>query len=163
MCLKKMPSKQTAFVDWSFDLTDVAMNQWESSVKADLVMILISNMRVMEREINSVLARDHGRRTQAQCMLSNHSGGGYIVKNLRLFESQLNEELQKVMKDVSIKTLSTDLREPVDVASITQISVTTVVVLFVVAYIYFIRLRIRSSSRKTLKHGEGEALLTGSV
>ena len=58
MCLKKMPSKQTAFVDWSFDLTDVAMNQWESSVKADLVMILISNMRVMEREINSVLARD---------------------------------------------------------------------------------------------------------
>ena len=44
--------------DWSFDLTDVAMNQWESSVKADLVTILISNMRVMEREINSVLARD---------------------------------------------------------------------------------------------------------
>ena len=58
MCLKKMPSKQTAFVAWSFDLTDVAMNQWESSVKADLVTILISNMRVMEREINSVLARD---------------------------------------------------------------------------------------------------------
>ena len=75
----------------------------------------------------------------------------------------MNEELQKVMKDVSIKTLSTDLREPTDVASIIQISVTTVVVLFVVAYIYFIRLRIRSSSRKTLKHGEGEALLTGSV
>lgn len=58
MCLKKMPSKQTAFVDWSFDLTDVAMNQWESSVKADLVTILISSMRVMEREINFVLVCD---------------------------------------------------------------------------------------------------------
>lgn len=58
MCLKKMPSKQMAFVDWSFDLTDVAMNQWESSVKADLVTILISNMRVMEREINFVLVCD---------------------------------------------------------------------------------------------------------
>ena len=55
---KKMPSKLTAVVDWSFDLTDVAMNQWESSVKADLVMILISNMRVMEREINFVLVCD---------------------------------------------------------------------------------------------------------
>jgi hypothetical protein len=96
-------------------------------------------------------------------MLSNHSGGGYIAKNFRLFESQLNEELKKVMKDVSIKTLSNDLREPVDVVSIIQISVTTVVVLFVVACIYFIRLRMRSSSRKTLKHGEGETLLTGSV
>lgn len=34
------------------------MNQWESSVKADLVTILISNMRVMEREINFVLVCD---------------------------------------------------------------------------------------------------------
>lgn len=75
----------------------------------------------------------------------------------------MNEELKKVMKDVSIKTLSNDLREPVDVVSIIQISVTMVVVLFVVACIYFIRLRMRSSSRKTLKHGEGETLLTGSV
>ena len=68
-----------------------------------------------------------------------------------------------MMEDVSIKTLSNDLREPVDVVSIIQISVTTVVVLFVVTCIYFIRLRMRSSSRKTLKHGEGETLLTGSV
>ena len=75
----------------------------------------------------------------------------------------MNEELKKVMEDVSIKTLSNDLREPVDVVSIIQISVTTVVVLFVVTCIYFIRLRMRSSSRKTLKHGEGETLLTGSV
>ena len=45
-------------MDWSFDLTDVAMNQWESSVKADLVSILISNMRVMEREIIFVLVCD---------------------------------------------------------------------------------------------------------
>mgnify|MGYP001071214903 FL=1 len=96
-------------------------------------------------------------------MLLNHSGGGYIAKNLRLFESQLNEELKKVMKDVSIKTLSNDLREPVDVVSIIQISVTTVVVLYVVACIYFIRICMRSPSRKTLKHGEGETLLTGSV
>ena len=96
-------------------------------------------------------------------MLLNHSGGGYIAKNFRLFESQLNEELKKVMKDVSIKTLSNDLREPTDVASIIQISVTTVVGLFVVACIYFIRLRMRSPSRKTLKYGEGETLLTGSV
>lgn len=166
-CVKRIPSKQTAFVDWSFDLMNVTLSQWESSAKASIVTILVSNMRVMEHEIDFVLARDI---TDEELKLNVFSRitleveiGDYIAKHFKMFESQLNEELQKVMKDASIRTLSIDLREPINVASIIQISVTVVIVLLVVACVYFIRLRMRSPKRKTLKHGEGETLLTESV
>ena len=166
-CVKKIPSRQTAFVDWSFDLMGVTMKEWEATVKKSIVTILVSNMRVMEREIEFVLARDI---TDEELKLSVFGRitleveiGDYIAKHFKLFESQLNEELQKVMEKASIQTLSIDLREPIDVASIVQISVTVVIVLLVVACVYYIRLRMRSPKRKTLKRGEGETLLTESV
>ena len=56
------------------------------------------------------------------------------------------------------------LREPVDIASIVQVSVTIVIMLVLMVLVYFIRLRVKSSKKtKSLKHLKEGSLLSESV
>ena len=91
--------------------------------------------------------------------------GDYILKHFKMFEPNLNAELARKLRGVSIATVSMKLREPINVSTIVVVCVTSVIVLLLIAVIFLIRLRIKSMKRKkSLKHMRGEAgLLAESV
>lgn len=91
--------------------------------------------------------------------------GDYILKHFKMFEPNLNAELARKLRGVSIATVSMKLREPINVSTIVVVCVTSVIVLLLIAVIFLIRLRIKSMKRKkSLKHMRGEVgLLAESV
>ena len=167
-CVKKTPSQQWSFVDWSFELVNVTTIEWNNAVRSTIVQLLTTNMKVNENEIAFPLVRDT---TDSELKLNVFSRitleveiGDYILKHFKMFEPDFDGELKKVHKDAAIRITDLRLREPVDIASIVQVCVTIVIMLVLMVLVYFIRLRIKSSKKtKSLKHLKGESLLSDSV
>lgn len=90
--------------------------------------------------------------------------GDYILKHFKMFEPNLNAELARKLRGVSIATVSMKLREPINISTIVVVCVTSVIVLLLIAVIFLIRLRIKSMKRKkSLKHIREVGLLAESV
>ena len=168
-CVKKIPQKELSFVDWVFQTDGVTMEYWEKKVQEILVGILLSNLRVAEQEIRFVSVVDVSSTNVTLSVFSRFTLeveiGDYILKHFKMFEPNLNAELARKLRGVSIATVSMKLREPINVSTIVVVCVTSVIVLLLIAVIFLVRLRIKSMKRKkSLKHMRGEAgLLAESV
>ena len=172
-CGKWLPSQRVAYVDWTFELTNVTTPQWNAT-KNKLNAMFTDELKVAPREVAYLLVRDVSvdvvkLRVMTRFTLEVEIGD-YVYKHLKELKQVFSEHVSTVLQrsDVEASVVDMRLREPINIGSIVLVCMTAVVILLMVLFVQFLKRRMTSAkSRKSLRHlrkgGDDASLLSESV
>ena len=168
-CGRWLPSQRIAYVDWTFELTNVTMPQWNNT-KNKLNTMFTDELKVAPREVAYLLVRDVSvdavkLRVMTRFTLEVEIGD-YVYKHLKELKLVFSEHVSELLQrpDVEASIVEMHLREPINIGSIVLVCVTAVVILLLILFVQFLKRRMSSAkSRKSLHHlrkgGDSASLL----
>ena len=106
-CVRKTPSQEWAYLDWTFDLKGVRLRDWRISLESGIIDILTSHLKVEREEISFPIVRDTtdtDLKLSVFCRMTLEVEiGDYILKHFKRLLPSFNDEMAAM--DVSVSNV----------------------------------------------------------
>ena len=172
-CGRWLPAQRVAYVDWTFELTNVTLPQWNDA-KNKLNAMFTDELKVASREVAYLLVRDVSVDSVKLRVMTRFTLeveiGDYVYKHLKELKTEFSEHVSTTLQrsDVEANVVEMHLREPINIGSIVLVCVTAAVILLLILFVQFVKRRMSAAKgHKSLHHlrkgADNTSLLSESV